>query len=198
MAAGATLISMEAVARVLSMSVDEYLAFEESGEVRHEYIGGEIHAMAGESEAHNTIVGNIFSALRPKLRGGLCRAYVEDFKVRLEIAREEIFYYPDVVVSCHPTGTERFFLRLPTLIVEVLSPSTENVDRREKKMNYQQTPTLEEYVIVAQERREVTVFRRADGWRPEVISAPESVVEFRSIKQTMTVAEIYEDVVFAP
>jgi len=186
---------MEA-ARVLMMSVDEYLAFEEKSTVRHEYLGGEIHAMAGESIPHNTIALNIAGALRNKLRGGPCRAYMENVKVRLEVAREEIFYYPDVVVTCHPTGVERLFVRLPTLIFEVLSPSTENTDRREKKSNYQQTPTLEEYVIVAQDRREVTVFRRADRWAGETYAAPDSVVEFRSIKQALTVAEIYEDVVF--
>ena len=186
---------MEA-ARVLTMSVDEYLAFEEAGSVRHEYLGGEIHAMAGESIAHNTIALNIAGALRGKLRGGPCRAYMENVKVRLEVAREEIFYYPDVIVTCHPTGVERLFVRLPTLIFEVLSPSTESTDRREKKSNYQQMPTLEEYVIVAQDRREVTVFRRADRWGGEAFTAPESVVEFRSVKQSLTVAEIYEDVVF--
>ena len=186
---------MEA-ARVLPMSVDDYLAFEEASAVRHEYIGGDIHAMAGESIAHNTIALNIAGALRAKLRGSPCRIYIENVKLRLQVSREDIFYYPDVVVSCHPTGVEPLFVRLPTLIFEVLSPSTENVDRREKKMSYQQTSTLKEYVLVAQERREVTVFRRADGWRPELISAPEAVVEFRSIKQALSLAEIYEDVVF--
>ena len=83
------------------------------------------------------------------------------------------------------------------MIFEVLSPSTENVDRREKKLNYQQIPSLEEYVIVAQERREVTVFRRSGAWVAETVTAPEAVVEFRSVQQAMTLAEIYEDVVFA-
>ena len=148
--------------------------------------------MAGETEAHNTIAGNIFAALRTKLRGGPCRVYIENFKVRLEIAREDIFYYPDVVVSCHPTGIKPQFLHLPTLIVEVLSPSTEHIDRREKKMNYLQVPTLEEYVLVAQDRREITVFRRAAGWLGEMFTSPASIVEFRSVQQAMTVAEIYE------
>ncbi|MDP3071745.1 MAG: Uma2 family endonuclease [Opitutaceae bacterium] len=184
---------MEA-ARALPISVEEYLALEETGEVRHEYVGGSIHAMSGASEPHNTITGNIFAALRTKLRGGPCRVYIETFKLRLAIAREDIFYYPDVVVSCHPTGITRQYLHLPTLVVEVLSPSTENTDLREKKLNYMQAPTLEEYVIVAQDRREVTIFRRATGWEGEIHTAPEAVVEFRSLKQAMTVAEIYEDV----
>ena len=186
---------MEA-ARVLPLLVANYLAFEETSAVRHEFIGGEIHAMAGETVAHNTIALNIASALRTKLRGGPCRVYIENVKVRFEVAREEIFYYPDVVVSCHPTGVERLFVRLPTLIFEVLSPSTENIDRREKKLNYQQIPTLDEYVIVSQERPEVTIFRRAAGWVAETATAPNAVLEFRSVKQAMTVAEIYEDVVF--
>ena len=190
----ATLPAMEA-ARALPMSVADYLEFEDTAGVRHEFIGGEIHAMGGASEPHNTIAGNIFSALRTKLRGGPCRVYMADFKVRLEVSRTEIFYYPDVVVSCHPTGIERQFLRLPTLIVEVLSPSTENVDRREKRLNYRESPTLEEYILVAQDRREVTVFRRATGWLGETLAAPADIVEFRSVKQSMTIAEIYEDVV---
>lgn len=184
---------MEA-ARVLPMSVADYLDLEERSDVRHEYIGGGIHAMSGASEAHNTIALNIASALRSKLRGGPCRVYIADFKLRLEIARADIFYYPDVLVSCNAAGIEEFFLRLPTIIFEVLSPSTENIDRREKKSNYLQAQSLEEYVVVAQDRREVTIFRRATGWQGEIYTAPQAVVEFRSVKQSMTVAEIYEDV----
>lgn len=186
---------MEA-ARVLPMSVDDYLAFEETSAVRHEYIGGDVHAMSGASEAHNTIAGNIFAALRAKVRGGPCRVFISDFKLRLQIAKEDVFYYPDVMVSCHPSGIERLYLRLPTVIFEVLSPSTEGIDRREKKMSYEQTATLEEYAIVAQDRREMTVYRRANGWRGETYPAADATVEFRSIKQTLTLAEIYEDVAF--
>ena len=186
-------IVMEAV-RVPLLSVADYLALEADDGVRHEYIGGEIHAMSGGSREHNTIAGNIFAALRAKLRGGPCQVYVSDFKLRLEIARQDIFYYPDVLVTCNAAGTEKYFLRLPTLIFEVLSPSTEAIDRREKKANYQQAQSLEEYVIVAQERREVTIFRRATGWEGEIHTSADAVVEFRSIRQSMTVAEIYEDV----
>jgi len=168
-----TLLHMEA-GRLLPVSVEDYLASEEAGTVRPEYIGGEIHAVAGESVEHNAIAGNIYAALRNKLRGGPCRVFIENVKVRREIVREDVFYYPDVVVSCHPTGIERLFVRWPTLIFEVLSPSTENIDRREKKLNYQQMPTLEEYVVVAQERREVTVFRRANDWIAETVTSVET------------------------
>ncbi|MEO5959017.1 MAG: Uma2 family endonuclease, partial [Opitutaceae bacterium] len=181
-------------ARVLPMSVAEYLAFEATSPVKHEFVGGEIHAMSGASRAHNNISLNIAAALRAGLRGGPCRVFINDFKVRLEVAREEIFYYPDVVVSCHPEENRSHFTSTPTLVVEVLSPSTEAIDRREKHQNYRHVATLEEYVLVAQERREVTIFRRATGWQGEVFTAPAAVVEFRSVKQAMTLAAIYEDV----
>ena len=184
---------MEA-ARVLPMSVADYLAFEETSDVRHEYIGGEIYAMSGGTTTHHRIALNLASHLLAKLRSGPCKVFIETVKLRLEASRDDIFYYPDVVVSCHPTGVQHQFVLLPTLIVEVLSPSTETTDRREKKMNYLQVQTLEEYVLVAQDRREVTIFRRATGWQGEIFTAPESLIEFRSVKQAMTVAAIYEDV----
>lgn len=179
---------------VLPMSVVDYLAFEESSAVRHEFVAGEIRATGGASRAHNKISGNIFAHLHAKLRGGPCEVFMNDFKVRLEVAREEFFYYPDVVVSCHLRDIEKYFLRSPTLVVEVLSPSTETIDRREKHTHYRQAPTLEEYVLVAQDRCEVTVFRRALGWQGEVFTSSEATVEFRSVKQALTITEIYDGV----
>ena len=184
---------MEA-ARVLPMSAADYLAFEETCEGKHEFISGEIHAMSGASRAHNKISLNIAAALRAGLRGGPCEVFVTDFKVRLDVAREDIFYYPDVVVSCHPGENTAHFTDRPTLVFEVLSPSTEAIDRREKNQNYRHAATLEEYVLVAQDRREVTIFRRATGWQGEIFTATEAVVEFRSVKQALTLAAIYEDV----
>lgn len=184
---------MEA-ARVLPMSVADYLAFEETSAVKHEFVGGEIHAMSGASLAHNRIAGNIYSTLHTALRGGPCQVFMADVKVRLEVARDEYFYYPDVVVTCHPSGRDTHFLRFPTLVVEVLSPATETIDRREKNAHYRLAQTLEEYVLVAQDRREVTIFRRRSGWQGEIFTAPEARVEFQSLQQAMTVAAIYDGV----
>ena len=191
---GAATVRCMEVARVLPMSAADYLAFEESSAVKHEFVGGEIHAMSGVSLAHNKITLNIYSALRAGLLGGPCQVFVADVKVRLEAARDEFFYYPDVVVTCHPTGRDTHFLRFPTLVFEVLSPATEAIDRREKNTHYRLAQTLEEYVLVAQERREVTIFRRPLGWQGEIFTAPEAHVEFQSVQQTMTVAAIYEGV----
>jgi Uma2 family endonuclease len=188
---------MEA-ARVLPMSVAEYLAREESSAVKHEFVGGETHAMDGVSLVHNTIAGNIATTLRDALRGGPCQVFMSDVKVRLEAARDEFFYYPDVVVTCHPTGGDTHFLRFPTLVFEVLSPTTEAIDRREKNTHYRLAQALEEDVLVAQERHEVTIFRRAMGWQGEIFTAPEARVEFLSVQQSMTVAAIYEGVFSLP
>jgi len=174
------------------LPVEDYLRYETDGQVRHEYVGGVVHAMAGTSERHNLISLTLASLFRAHVRNGPYRAYMADFKVRLEINREDIFYYPDVMVACQRVGVEQYYLRYPTLVVEVLSPSTEAIDRREKLINYPQIPTLEEYAIVSQDTREVTVHRRAEGWVPHMLNAADAVAEFRSIKLTVPLAQIYE------
>jgi Uma2 family endonuclease len=185
---------MESVASPLLLSVEEYLRYEADGQIRHEYIGGRLHAMAGTSEEHNLISGNIFAAFFNHLRGGPCKTYMADFKVRLEVNREDVLYYPDVMVACVRDGVEKYFLRYPKLIVEVLSPSTEVIDRREKLLNYPQIPTVAEYVLVAQDKREVTLHRRDEHWRPVVISSPDASLDFRSISLSVPLAQLYEGV----
>jgi Uma2 family endonuclease len=185
---------METAALPLHLSVEDYLKFEADAPVRHEFIGGRIHAMSGTSIRHNAIAGNLVGALFSHLRGGPCRAYFNDVKVRLEINGEDIFYYPDVMVACEHEGLEKHFLCHPKLIVEILSPSTEAIDRREKLLNYPLIPSLEEFAIVAQDTREVTLHRRDDHWRPVLLTVPDAPVEFRSIKLTVPLAQIYEGV----
>lgn len=185
---------METAAHPQHLSVEDYLKFEADGQVRHEYIGGRVHAMAGTSEQHNLLSVNLVRLFATHLRNGPGKTYMADFKVRLEINREDILYYPDVMVACMRDGVEKYYLRYPKLLVEVLSDSTEAIDRREKLINYPQIPTLEEYVLVAQDRPEVTLHRRGDGWKPVVVNVSEATFEFRSIKLSVTLAEIYEGV----
>lgn len=185
---------MERSAPPLLVSLEDYLRLEADGSARHEYIGGRIHAMAGGSEQHNLISGNLLAAFHAHLRGGPCKAYMADFKVRLQINREDIFYYPDVMVGCRRDGVEQYYLRNPTLIIEVLSPSTEAIDRREKLLNYPQISSLEEYAIIAQDTREVTLHRRAESWSPQLLTSADAVVEFRSIELSLPLARIYEGV----
>lgn len=189
---------MSALLQPASIPEDEYLTGEELGEVRHEYIGGCVYAMAGTSDEHGTIVGNVFSALRAHIRGRGCRAFVADMKVRLELRDEVIHYYPDVLVTCDPRDTERYFKQHPRVVIEVLSFSTERLDRREKFWNYQQIESLEEYVLVASHYREVTVFRRANGWRPEVVTQPEGELHLASLDFRMPLTAVYEDLDVPP
>jgi Uma2 family endonuclease len=98
------------------------------------------------------------------------------------------------MVACVRDGVEKYYLRYPKIIVEVLSESTEAIDRREKLLNYPTISTLAEYVLIAQDTREVTVHRREEQWRPVLLTLPEALVEFRSIKLTLPLAQIYEGV----
>lgn len=147
------------------LSVEEYLELEKTATVRHEYVGGMVHALAGASDRHNRITLNIASRLLANARGGPCRVYMSDMKLR---ASENAFYYPDVMVVCEPLEPGNpDFQRDPCLVVEVLSPSTEQIDRREKLLTYQNIPGVGAYLVVSQDRRRVERhFRGEDGlWR---------------------------------
>jgi Uma2 family endonuclease len=176
------------------LSVEEYLSGEHLSEIRHEYVDGVVYAMAGTSDVHNIIAGNLFAALHPHLRGGKCRAFVSDVKVRLQLGEKHIFYYPDVMVACDPRDTNAFFKDSPQVIVEVLSESTERTDRTEKFWNYTQIPTLEEYVLASQDRMEVAIFRRSTRWKPEVHRLPNQEVHLASLNFKVQLKAIYEGV----
>ncbi len=185
---------MQAKQQRAVLTVEEYMAGELRSENRHEYLGGVVYAMAGGSEDHNLISLNLAFAFRTQLRGGPCKIAVADVKVRLQISDEDVFYYPDVMVACDPRDTDPYFKRFPKVIVEVLSPQTEPTDRREKFLSYIQVETLEEYVLVAQDRMEVTVFRRANKWQPEVFRRPDESVRLDSIPLALPLSAVYEGV----
>ena len=187
-------LTMEASAKSASLTVEEYLAGEPASEVRHEYLGGTVYAMAGASVDHNTISLNLATSLRSHLRGKPCGAFMADVKVRLNLANDDIFYYPDVMVACDPRDTDKFFKRFPKVLIEVMSESTERIDRREKRWSYQQIETLEEYVLVAQDRMEVSVFRRANGWKPEVFNKLDQSLALASLEFSLPLSGVYEGV----
>jgi len=185
---------MEAVRQLDWISAENYLEGEQASEVRHEYIGGVVYAMAGASDEHNTLSLTLAAELRTHLRGKNCRVFMVDAKVRLEIVREDIFYYPDVMVACDPRDTDRFFKRFPKVLIEVLSDTTERTDRREKFLSYIQIETLEEYVLVAQDKMEVTLYRRAAGWQPEILRQPGQTLRLPSLDFSLPLTAVYEGV----
>lgn len=176
------------------ITVEEYLAGENDGDVRHEYIYGEVYAMAGSSDRHNQISGNIFVKLFTRLRGSKdCQVFMTDMKLQ---ADELTFYYPDVFVACD--RPDPYFRREPVLIVEVLSPSTQRADRHEKLAVYQQIPTLREYVIVAQDKMLIELHRRpANGeWTREVFNQSSEAFDLTAVSTDLSLAEIYRGVDF--
>lgn len=173
------------------MTFDEYLELEAKSQVRHEYLAGEVFAMCGVTPRHNRIAGRLYGAFRDHLKGGTCEPYIGEVAVKLRISRDDYAYYPDVMVVCGREKKEERFFTDPKLIVEVLSPSTAGVDRHEKRIAYRRIPALEEYVIVAQDVIEVTVFRREQGWEPHVLESLDSVLELRSIGLAFPVARLY-------
>ena len=144
------------------VSIADYLEAERYSPVKHEYVDGHVYAMTGTSKVHNLIVGNLAGILRNHLWGGPCQVYTSDIKVQAGTR----FYYPDVVVTCLPSD-DPYVETNPLLIIEVLSDSTERIDREEKRLAYQSIATLQEYVLVSQDRRKIQLYRRAgekDGW----------------------------------
>lgn len=176
------------------ISVDEYLSLEETATVRHEYVAGQIFAMTGTTLRHNVIIQNLVLALSPRLAGGPCRAFFTDIKVRLKVDRADIFYYPDLLVACGKLDLDAVYLSEPKVVVEVLSSSTEAIDRREKALNYRQAESLEEYVLIAQRAPEVTIYRRRDGWSGHRATNISQAVEFESVKEALALTEIYRGV----
>ncbi len=189
----ARFIPMTAVEKPQSMTVAQYLEAEPLSDVRHEYLGGDVYAMGGASARHNIISLNIASSLRSQLRGGPCTTFIHDMKVRLFADRDTYFYYPDVMVACDPADNALFYRHRPSIIVEVMSDSTARIDRREKLFAYRTIPEFTQYVLVDQERIEVTNFTRSEqGWTSEILTAAPAVLEFKSIGASISLSEIYE------
>lgn len=176
--------------RKIWISPEDYLAAEKVAEVRHEYIDGEIFAMVGASRRHTHIVGNLYIALRQAVGPRGCSVYFNEVKLRVEAANA--YYYPDLVVTCSPADDDPYIVHSPVLVVEVLSDSTEAIDRREKRANYQKVPSLREIVLVSQGRRQVEIYRReGGGWVADVIT--EGAVMLASLDLTLPIEAVYQD-----
>ena len=169
------------------ISVADYLEAERYSPVKYEYVDGHVYAMTGTSKVHNLIVGNLAGILRNHLRGGPCQVYTSDIKVQAGTR----IYYPDVVVACPPSD-DPYVETNPFLIIEVLSDSTERIDREEKRLAYQSIAALQEYVLVSQDRRKIQLYRRAGekgGWE---LYKLESSLGLASVGLTVSFEQVYE------
>ena len=185
---------MSAIARPLAwISPEDYIEAERVAELRHEYVDGHVYAMAGASDDHNRIAGNIFRELSNAFRGRRCEPFINDMKVKIPPAFADVYYYPDVFVVCDPADNAKYHRERPSVILEVISPDTERIDRREKSIVYRSIPELTAYVIVEQDRIAMTVLRRSEsGWQSEVLEGPGAVLELPGIGVEIPLERIYE------
>ncbi|MGB3634294.1 MAG: Uma2 family endonuclease [Rubrobacteraceae bacterium] len=177
------------------LTVEDYLELERESEVCHEYVAGEIHAHAGGTRGHNKISANILAALWNAAREGDCQVYGSDMMLR---TAADVFYYPDVMVVCpsedEPDNDEALFEDSPCLVVEVTSPSTENIDRREKLLAYRNITSLKAYLIVDQRELRVERHWRDESgrwWRAEPVGT-EGIVPVPCPETELTLPQIYE------
>ncbi len=181
---------MSTANKVKYISVDDYLRLEERGEERHEYVHGVVYAMVGGTARHNMITSAISSALREHLRGKPCTVFMSDMKVQVG----DVFYYPDVMAVCTPVDPNSLYQTQPVLLVEVLSASTESKDRLEKLVAYQSIPSVIEYVLVAQDKVAIDIYRRCeDGWQLQSLTYGDTVT-LTALNYQTRADTFYEDV----
>jgi Uma2 family endonuclease len=173
----------------------EYLATEEVSETKHEWLNGEVFAMAGGTLPHGALAAAVIAALSAALRGRPCRVFTSDVRVRVQ--ETGLSTYPDVSVACGRLETapeDRHALVNPVVLVEVLSDATEAYDRGEKFAHYRRIPSLQEYVLVSQSKPRIEVFRRTTGGKWELDEAEAgATLELTSVGCQLSVDEIYRD-----
>lgn len=189
---------MTAVRKLDAISVADYLAGEEISRQKHEYIDGTVHAMAGASNRHNRIASNGLGILINQLRGKPCEPFNSDTKVRIEFADHTRFYYPDVMVVCHPNPPGEHFQDHPVVIIEVLSESTRRIDLEEKSKAYLAIPSLKVLVLAESDRPLATVYRCAleGGFGIERHAGLDAIISLPEIAASLPLAELYERVIF--
>ena len=179
------------------VTVDDYLEGEQATEVKHEYLAGQVVAMGGASDKHGLIAGALYAALLPAARRKACQLFSAEMKVRVDHDGESYFYYPDLLLSCQPDDKESaYYRRHPCLLVEVLSPSTERIDTREKLFAYRLLPSLREYLLLRQDRVQADLYQLGDEgrWQHQVLNQPDDVLALRCLDAAVSLRDVYADV----
>ena len=181
------------------ISAEEYLAAEKDAFEKHEYFKGEVVAMAGASEKHNRIVGNLITEIGQYLKGGNCRVYPSDFRVTTPLS--DSYMYPDVSIVCGPAEMKDGSfdtLTNPSVIIEVMSERTANNDKGYKYFFYLQIPSLREYILVDSARHHVEVIRLQSDRKWEIIKTDDAdgLVSIESIGMQLSMTDVYYEVAF--
>ncbi len=175
-----------------NLTIKDYIEGEKVSQFRHELIDGEVYVMTGASDNHNKISGNIFSEIRSflKQKNTSCSSYINDMKVKVQ----DNFFYPDVMVVCDQQDNENdYYKTRPVIIVEVLSPATRKTDKTLKRLAYQTLSSLQEYVLIEQDKAEIEVFTQQSGWQVSYYY-PGDTITFESVAVTVLVEDIYYQV----
>ena len=183
---------MSQLASRLAFTFDDYLEWENQQAQRHEFIRGEVFAMAGGTDVHNEVCLNLATRLHQHLRGSPCRVFMADVKVRVETA--DCSFYPDLLVTCAESDrADRRVKRAPILIIEVLSPSTASFDLGDKFAAYRQLDSLQDYVLVDPGRMRIEVYRRQDHqWFLNSVG-PGERLHLASVDLNCPIEAVYED-----
>jgi len=173
------------------ISIDDYLQSELISDTKHEYLEGQVYAMAGASKNHQRIIANMVATFVQHLKNTPCDTFSSDIKVRVS---DLAFFYPDVIVTCQDNSGDSYYTEQPLIIVEVLSKSTRRTDETIKRRLYQTLPSLQEYVLIEQDIVDIEICRRDQGWQPEHYFMGDEI-SFAAIDLTLSVNEIYERVI---
>ncbi len=178
------------------ISKDEYLQGELASEIRHEYVAGNVYAMSGGTLNHQRIAGNFSYLVKRQLSGNRCFPTGSDFKLHVPLGGgEEAFYYPDGMIICVPVPGDALFTDSPSVILEVLSPTTRRNDEVQKFRDYLTIPTLQTYILAETESPFLTLHRRdGAGFRRESLSGPDAVLDLPEVGISISLAELYQDV----
>jgi Uma2 family endonuclease len=182
------------ISKPLLLTELEYLHAEELAETKHEYLGGQVHAMAGANNRHNRIATNFIGNLHPQLRGKRCQPCNSDTKVRIEFRDHIRFYYPDAMVVCEPSADHLHYQEKTVVVLEVLSESTRRTDLGEKTEAYLSIPTLRCLLLADSETQSVIVhLRQPDGrFETQLLQDPASQIPLPEIEAILTLSDLYE------
>ena len=177
-------------------SIEDYLEGEQRGDTKHEFLAGQVVAMVGATRSHALIAGSLHAALLPAARRKGCQLFMADMKVRIDHADESYFYYPDVVLSCATADKHPLYTALPCLIVEVLSPSTERIDTREKLFAYRLLPSLREYLLLRQDCVQADLYQLSNEgrWQHTVFTQADEMLALRCLDVAVSLHDVYADV----
>jgi len=181
-------------ASLKKMSVEAYIAFEETADVRHEYYDGILTPMPGTTTYHNQICGNIYIALRIILKNTFCKVFMENVKVQIEGKKE--YTYPDVLVTCDPRDlNKQYIIEHPSVIFEVSSPSTKVYDKTDKFIRFRKIKTLMHYIVVNSEKVDIEIYTKTGNeWTSESFTDDKSDLDLSALNIKLPISEIYDDI----